>query len=138
VVLRYIVQAKQRGHRRHLHHAQPAPRLPGRGPLRDPAAGSVFGTSRRRIWRWRPGPDDGGRRGAREPGPRAGAGRRAGRSVGRAAGGRQDAEREAEEAAAAEPPSGSVPSQLGSGGGWPNPRAVEPPAAPWSPAGRVR
>ena len=36
VVLRYIVQARDRGVGGHLHHAQPAPRLPGRRPLRDP------------------------------------------------------------------------------------------------------
>ncbi len=36
VVLKYILQARERGRRRDLHHPQPAPRLPGRRPLRDP------------------------------------------------------------------------------------------------------
>ena len=36
VVLKYIIQARERGLGRHLHHPQPAPRLPGGRPL--PAA----------------------------------------------------------------------------------------------------
>ena len=36
VVLKYIAQARNRGDWGHLHHPQPAPRLPGRQPLPDP------------------------------------------------------------------------------------------------------
>ena len=36
VVLRYIAQARDRGLGRDLHHPQPAPRVPGRRPVRDP------------------------------------------------------------------------------------------------------
>ena len=36
VVLRYVLQARDRGVGGHLHHAQPASRVSGRRPLRDP------------------------------------------------------------------------------------------------------
>ena len=53
VVLRYILQAARAGRRRHLHHAQPAPRLPGRRPLRraEPRASASAPTARTRSTR---------------------------------------------------------------------------------------
>ena len=75
VVLRYIVQARDARPRRHLHHPQPASRLPGRRPLRGPqprqdARGLGQGRHRPR----RAGEDDGRRCRARAAHARAGAG----------------------------------------------------------------
>ena len=72
VVLRYVAQARRARTRRHLHHAQPAPRLPGRRPLRGAQPRQAAGRlAQGRDQPRRADQDDVRRRRARRPRARA-------------------------------------------------------------------